>query len=193
MQTVSVSELRSLLAEGHAAVVDVRTPAEFESAHIPGSFRVGLDEVRGDVPAVAMALPASAVVVCRSGARAQQACQALAAAGRDDLRILEGGIFAWERAGEAVERGRQRWDLERQVRLVAGSLVLTGVLASWAFPPALFIAGGVGAGLTFAAVTNSCAMGSLLARLPYNRGGVADTGAITERFAHLATSTGDAA
>lgn len=170
MQTVSVSELCSLLAEGHAAVVDVRTPAEFETAHIPGSFRVGLDEVRGDVPAVAMALPASAVVVCRNGARAQQACQALAAAGRDDLRILEGGILAWERAGEAVERGRQRWDLERQVRLAAGSLVLS-----------------------FASVTNRCAMGSLLARLAYNRGGVADTRAITERFAHLATPTGDAA
>lgn len=185
MQTVSVSELRSVLAEGHATVVDVRSPGEYESAHIPGSVQVGLDEVRADAAGVALALPANAVVVCRSGARAEQAWQALAAVGRDDLRILEGGIRSWKRAGEPVERGRQRWDLERQVRLVAGSLVLTGVLASLVFPPALFLAGGVGAGLTLAAVTNTCAMGSLLARLPYNRRGVDDVPGITERIAHL--------
>lgn len=191
MQTVSVSQLRSVLAEGHTTVVDVRSRGEYESAHIPGSVRVGLDEIGTDTAGAVLALPANAVVVCRSGVRAQRACQTLAAAGRDDLRILEGGILAWERAGEAVERGRQHWDLERQVRLVAGSLVLAGVLASLAFEPALFLAGGVGAGLTIAAVTNTCAMGSLLARLPYNRRGV-DDAPVTERFAHLAARTGHA-
>ena len=191
MQTVSVSvfELRSVLAEGHATVVDVRSPGEYETAHIPGSVRAGLDEVRADAAGVALALPANAVVVCRGGARAEQACQAVAAVGRDDLRILEGGMLAWERAGEPVERVRQRWDLERQVRLVGGSLVLTGVLASLVFPPAVFLAGGVGAALTLAAVTNTCAMGSILAGLPYNRRGVG----ITERVAQLVAPAGDVA
>lgn len=71
MQTVSVSQLRSVLGEGHTTVVDVRSPGEYESAHIPGSVRVGLGQLRTDPTGAALALPANAVVVCRSGARAQ--------------------------------------------------------------------------------------------------------------------------
>lgn len=70
-------------------------------------------------------------------------------------------------------------------RPVAGSLVFTGVLASLLWPPALIVSGGVGAGLTFAATTNTCAMGMLLAKLPYNRRAAHDTPRITERFAQL--------
>jgi hypothetical protein len=69
-----------------------------------------------------------------------------------------------------VRTGRGRWDLERQVRLVAGSIVLASVLASVAFPPAKWIAAAIGAGLTVAALSNTCAMGMLLAKLPHNRG-----------------------
>jgi rhodanese-related sulfurtransferase len=74
-------------------------------------------------------------------------------------------------AGQPVRRGRPRWTLERQVRLVAGSLVAGSVLVSLRFPRVRYLAGGVGAGLAAAAVTDSCAMGAALARLPYNRGG----------------------
>ncbi|MCW2682980.1 MAG: Rhodanese-like protein, partial [Blastococcus sp.] len=66
--------------------------------------------------------------------------------------------------------GRRRWALERQVRLVAGSIVAGSVLASIRFPKARFLAGGIGTGLTVAAVTDSCAMGAALSALPYNRG-----------------------
>ena len=44
------------------------------------------------------------------------------------------------------------------------------VLASLRFPRARFLAGGVGFGLLTAALTNTCAMGMMLAKLPYNRG-----------------------
>ena len=67
-------------------------------------------------------------------------------------------------------RGRAAWALERQVRLVAGALVLTGILAGrYLSPKARFLAGGIGAGLTFSSLTDTCAMGSLLSRLPFNR------------------------
>jgi len=186
MNRISPAELAELLANSPAAVLDVRTAAEYETAHIPGSIRVGLDELHAAADTVAALLPRDAVVVCRSGTRAEQACHALASSGRGDLRILEGGIQGWVRFGGDVTRGRERWDLERQVRLVAGSLVLTGVLASLVWPPALILAGGIGAGLTFAATTNTCAMGMLLAKLPYNRGAACEVPRITERFAHLA-------
>lgn len=186
MDRIAPAKLAQLLADHPVTVFDVRSAAEYETAHIPGSIRVGLDELRAEVDTVAALLPDHAVVVCRSGQRAERACRALAATGRDDLRVLDGGIQAWEQAGGDVAWGRERWDLERQVRLVAGSLVLTGVLASLAWRPAVVLAGAVGAGLTVAASTNTCALGMLLAKLPYNRGAACEVPNIGERFAHLA-------
>ena len=90
------------------------------------------------------------------------------------MHILDGGITAWEAKGFAVNRGTQRWDLERQVRLVAGSIVLTSILSSIAAPKLNWVAGAVGGGLTFAALSNICAMGMLLSKLPYNRGATCD-------------------
>ncbi len=114
------------------------------------------------------------VLVCRSGQRAAQAEETLRAAGLYNVHILDGGITAWEAKGFAVNRGAQRWDLERQVRLVAGSIVLTSILGSIAAPKLKWLAAGVGGGLTFAALSNTCAMGMLLSKLPYNRGATCD-------------------
>jgi rhodanese-related sulfurtransferase len=183
---ISAEELAELLASHPIALLDVRTAAEYETAHIPSSIRVSLDELHASADAVAALLPDHAVVVCRSGSRAEQACRALAGTGRDDLRVLDGGIQAWERSGGTLARGAERWDLERQVRFVAGGLVLAGVLGSLLWPPAVALAGAIGAGLVFAATTDSCAMGMLLAKLPYNRGAACQAPGIPERFAHLA-------
>jgi hypothetical protein len=80
----------------------------------------------------------------------------------------------WEGNGFKVDRGKQRWDLERQVRLVAGSIVLSSVVGSIFAPKLKWLAAAVGGGLTFAAVSNTCAMGTALAKLPYNRTGTYD-------------------
>lgn len=92
----------------------------------------------------------------------------------------------FERAGGQVVRGRQRWAMERQVRLVAGSLVTASIATSLLAPKARFLAGVVGAGLTFSAVTNTCAMARALSVLPYNRGAKALTG--EEAIGQLPTS-----
>jgi rhodanese-related sulfurtransferase len=165
-----VRTLALLRAEGSAhRIIDVRSPAEFESAHIPGAYNVPLDQLGEHRDELARHLDEPVVLVCRSGARAGQAEQRLAAAGMGNIAVLDGGMLAWEAAGGAMNRGTQRWDLERQVRLVAGSIVLLSILLSLIFPAARFVAGFVGAGLVFAAMTNSCAMGMLLTKLPYNR------------------------
>jgi hypothetical protein len=62
-------------------------------------------------------------------------------------------------AGGDVVKGDEKWALDRQVRGVAGSIVLASILASLKFPRFRFLAGGVGFGLLFSAVTNTCAMG----------------------------------
>jgi len=172
--TVSSTDLRDLLDSTEPArVVDVRTPAEFESAHIPGSYNLPLDILRSHKADVVDKLDGDVVLVCRSGQRSAQAQQILGAAGTA-ARVLQDGILDWEQRGYVVDHGRQRWDLERQVRLVAGSIVLTSVVGSIAVPKAKWIAAAIGAGLTYAAVSNTCAMATALSKLPYNRGAAAD-------------------
>ena len=83
----------------------------------------------------------------------------------------------------APTRGAQAWELERQVRLVAGGIVLAGVLASIVAPKAKWVAGAIGAGLTGAALTDSCAMGMLLSKLPYNRRNSPDLAAVLRELA----------
>ncbi|GGN09033.1 rhodanese-related sulfurtransferase [Actinoplanes campanulatus] len=168
---LDVPALHHLITTGHAPrLIDVRTPAEFETAHIPGSYNVPLDLLREHRDELRNHLGEQVVLVCRSGQRAAQAEQALAGAGLPNLRVLTGGIAAWQAAQAPVTTGTPRWDLERQVRLVAGGIVLTAVLASTLAEQVKWVAAFIGAGLSFAALTNTCAMGMLLARLPYNRG-----------------------
>ncbi|MBO2457529.1 rhodanese-like domain-containing protein [Actinomadura violacea] len=167
---LDAAALRERLAQADPPrLLDVRTPAEFAALHIPGSYNVPLDTLREHRAELGRHLD-EVVLVCRSGARAAQAERALAGAGLSDVHVLDGGITAWQASGAPLNRGRAAWDLERQVRLVAGVLVLIGVLGGLAVPALRWLAAAIGAGLTIAALTNTCAMGMLLARLPFNRG-----------------------
>lgn len=159
-------------------LIDVRTPVEFEAGHIPGAVNVPLDELRGSLDQLRAALDDhhDVVLVCRSGQRAGQAQEALTSAGLTSPAVLRGGIVDWEVTGGQVDRGRQAWELERQVRLAAGSLVVGGILASTVAPKAKWLSGFVGGGLVFAALTDTCAMGAALARMPWNRRGARPTG-----------------
>ncbi|MEO3770526.1 rhodanese-like domain-containing protein [Micromonospora sp. B9E7] len=189
--TVDATGLRELIDSGHAPrLLDVRTPAEFETSHIPGSYNVPLDLLKEHREELRRHLDEDVVLVCRSGARATQAEQTLAGVGLPNLKVLDGGIMAWQAANAPIRRGAPRWDLERQVRLVAGSIVLVSVLGSVFVPQLKWVAGFIGAGLTFAAVTNTCAMGMLLGRLPYNRGANCDLDTIVGQ---LGGSTGERA
>ncbi|WP_438874213.1 rhodanese-like domain-containing protein, partial [Streptomyces calidiresistens] len=169
-RALDAGELRARLdSDNPPRLLDVRSPAEFEAAHIPGSHNVPLDTLRDHCGELATYLDHDVVLVCRSGQRAGRAGEALAEAGLPGLPVLTGGVSAWERTGAPVNRGRERWDIERQVRLVAGSLVLTGALTSFLVPGAQLLSAFVGGGLAVAAITNTCAMGVLLSRMPWNR------------------------
>lgn len=151
-------------------MLDVRSPAEFETVHIPGSYNVPLDTLREHRDELVQHLDDHVVLVCRSGMRAQQAERAFGDVGLSHVHVLEGGVSAWEAEGGDVKRGEARWGLERQVRFVAGGIVLAAGLGSLAVPRLKWLATGVGAGLVTAALTDTCMMGSALSKLPYNRG-----------------------
>ena len=163
-------------------MLDVRTPGEFETAHIAGAYNVPLDLLGEHRDEIIEHLDEDVVLVCRSGQRAARAEQTLRTAGLANVHILDGGITAWQADGFAVNRVAARWDLERQVRLVAGCIVLSGVLGSIAAPKLKWLAGAVGAGLTFAALSDTCAMGMLLSKLPYNRGAACDAQSIVSQL-----------
>jgi rhodanese-related sulfurtransferase len=156
---VTADQLQSMIdTEPRLRIVDVRSGGEFEAGHIHGEHQHDLVDLGDPV-----------VLVCQSGTRACRAESALLDAGMDNVRVLQGGMEAWQRAGHEVRILQARWGIERQVRLVAGTIVLGSVLASTVAPRAKWVAGGIGFGLAFAALSNTCAMGSMLMRLPYNR------------------------
>jgi rhodanese-related sulfurtransferase len=168
---LQASELsRSLKSDKTIALIDVRTPAEYGEVHIEGSQLMPLDRLD---PAAVKATAEGAdqcVILCRSGKRAEQAYQKLAAAGCGNIAVLDGGVSAWESAGLPVKRGQKAMSLERQVRVAAGSLVLLGVvLGTWAHPGFYGISAFVGAGLVFAGLTDWCGMAMLLAKMPWNQ------------------------
>jgi len=191
--TIDSRSLRRLLASpAPPRVLDVRTPGEFDTVHIPGAYNVPLDLLREHREEIVTHLDQDVVLVCRSGQRAGQAEQALRDAGLGNVGVLDGGIIAWEAKGFPVNRGTQRWDLERQVRLVAGSVVLTSILGSIAVPGLKWLAAGIGGGLAAAAMTNTCAMGMLLSRLPYNRGASCDARTVVAQLADAPFRQGEA-
>jgi len=168
MTTISPAELQSLLERGTAELLDVRTPLEFGEVHVIGAKNVPLDELN---PA-ALGDPARTVyVICRSGTRGQKACEKLTAAGFTNVVNVDGGTQACEQAGVPVVRGKKVMSLERQVRIGAGSLALTGaILALTVHPWFAGLSAFIGAGLVFAGISDWCGMGLLLAKMPWNRG-----------------------
>lgn len=171
MKTTTTPELKNRL--GEVTLIDVRTPAEFGEIHIPGSRLVPLHTLDDTKAQEVAGLDGECVIICRSGNRAKQAAEKLASAGAKNITVLEGGVTAWESAGETVNRGQKTLSIERQVRIAAGAMVFAGVVLgvtvnSWF----LVLSGFVGCGLMFAGLTDWCGMGMLLARMPWNnRGG----------------------
>ena len=170
--TISPKELAELHSKGQQfQLVDVRTPVEYREIHVDFARNVPLDRL--DIPALLAERSGSAgdplYVICRSGSRGKQACEKLAAAGLNVVNV-EGGTLAWDAAGLPVVRGTKAISLERQVRIVAGFLVLLGaVLAMTVHPYFAGVSAFVGAGLMFAGITDTCGMGMLLARMPWNQ------------------------
>jgi rhodanese-related sulfurtransferase len=153
-----------------ARLLDVRTPGEFEAEHIAGAYNVPLDTLAEHRAEIHAAVAEPVVLVCRSGQRARRAEQALAEAGMSNLHVLDGGMSAWTAAGHPVRRGQPRMSLERQVRIAAGAIAAAGgFLALLVNPLFATVPALVGSGLVVAGATDTCTMGMLLARLPYNQ------------------------
>ncbi|MFY9673088.1 MAG: rhodanese-like domain-containing protein [Terriglobales bacterium] len=148
--------------------IDVRSLGEYAAGHIPGAVNIPMDQIEARLDDLLPSTPI--LLVCQAGKRARMVAGLLEPC-RSDVTVLEGGTAAWAAAGQPlVTNVKSRFSLERQVRLIAGSLVLVAILLSltlnhhW-----IFLAAAVGAGLTFAGLTDICMMASLLTRMPWNQ------------------------
>jgi rhodanese-related sulfurtransferase len=173
-------ELANLLLESpNVRLLDVRTGAEYLSAHIAGAYNVPLDTLHEHAREIRASVTDPVVLVCQSGQRARKAEDSLKTAGMQNLHVLEGGMAGWIASGLPVRRGPKKVSLERQVRIVAGAFAATGgLLAAFVNPAFGLLAGFVGAGLVFAGITDTCGMAMVLSRLPYNRPAGCDVGAM---------------
>jgi rhodanese-related sulfurtransferase len=170
--TISPQQLADLCKSGKIDLLDVRTPVEYREFHATPARSVPLDRL--DPAAVMQARNGSKeeplYVICRSGGRGRQACEKFLGAGFPNVVNVEGGTLAWAESGLPVVRGKKAISLERQVRIAAGLLVLLGAMLGWLVHPAFVgLAALIGAGLVFAAITDTCGMGLLLARMPWNQ------------------------
>jgi len=172
ISTISPKQLSDLAGSGQSVeLIDVRTPVEYREVHVPFAKNVPLDQLdASSIAAGRGGVSDPLYVICRSGSRAGQACEKLVAAGYTNVVNVEGGTQAWDQSGLAVVRGKKAVSLERQVRIAAGSLVLVGAVAGFFVHPYFIgLSAFVGAGLVFAGITDTCGMGMMLARMPWNR------------------------
>ncbi|MGB6431293.1 MAG: rhodanese-like domain-containing protein [Candidatus Acidiferrales bacterium] len=158
-----VAELRD------AVVIDVREYPEFAAGAISKSRLVPLSTLKR--AAENWDRNAEYIFVCKVGQRSMTAARQMSAAGFANVANLAGGIDAWRASGLPLDRLETKvWSLERQVRTIAGSLVvITAILgltvSRWFFAGTIF----VGAGLTFAGISNICMMATLLGKMPWNK------------------------
>lgn len=173
VSAVSPQQLDQLRQQGKPfELIDVRTPGEFRALHAEPAKNYPLDALHGSTlrELADRAAKHTLYLICQKGSRGRTACEQLRACGAENVANVEGGTLAWEAAGLPVVRGRHAMSLERQVRIVAGSLVVIGAALAWFVHPAFVgLSAFIGAGLVFAGVTDTCGMGMLLAKMPWNR------------------------
>jgi rhodanese-related sulfurtransferase len=171
--TISPRELAAKRRGGEPVeLIDVRTPVEYRELHCPFARNVPLSDLDPKAVMTSHNGTASALlyVICRSGSRGKQACEKFLAAGYTNVVNVEGGTLSWAECGLPVNRGKKAISLERQVRIAAGTLVVLGaVLGYFVHPYLIGLSAFIGAGLVFAGVTDTCGMGLMLARMPWNR------------------------
>lgn len=168
---LSPIDARRMLESGKAILIDIREANEFAREHIRGARHVPLSALDRHDFERERAEGKAAIFQCQSGRRTETNRERLIALGFAQSYVIDGGLNAWRAAGlpSHIDR-KQPLELQRQVQIAAGSLVLTGVALSLAFSPwFIFLSAAVGAGLVFAGVSGSCMMGQLLSSMPWNR------------------------
>ncbi|MGJ8649631.1 MAG: rhodanese-like domain-containing protein [Opitutaceae bacterium] len=168
-KTISPHELPQLFVN-QSTVIDVRTPGEFNAAHVNGAQLQPLDQLDAASFCQTYGTENPVYVLCQSGKRACMAADKLIGAGHQNVIVVEGGTAAAIEHGLDINYGKGAISIERQVRITAGSLAFLGTILGLFVHAGFFgIPAFVGAGLVFAGVTDTCGMSMILSKFPWNR------------------------
>lgn len=169
LNRIDAVKAKALLDSGKAVLIDIRESDEFAREHVPEAHHVPLSGFSPkDFPHDRNKI---AIFHCASGARTAGAAPQILGTGFAEVYQLEQGLSGWKKAGlKTVVNRKMPISIQRQVQITAGMMVLIGVVLGFAVSPWFFLLSGfVGAGLTFAGVSGTCAMASFLAVMPWNR------------------------
>ena len=173
MSFLSATEYSKVAADTKTVLMDVRMPPEFEQVHAQNAVLEPLDKLDADVAAKKHGLGKQDPIylICKSGARAKTAGQKFVLAGYENVILVEGGTEAWIAANLPVVRGQSKvLPLDRQIQIIVGTLVVTGVLLSHFVHPAwILLSAFVGCGLIFAGISGICALAIVVAKMPWNQ------------------------
>jgi glyoxylase-like metal-dependent hydrolase (beta-lactamase superfamily II)/rhodanese-related sulfurtransferase len=170
IEMISPSDAASVLKQDQQTkILDVRSALEFSQMHIENSINIPIDMISAKIGELSRSKQ-NYLVLCHSGTRAAMAADMLMQSGIHTAKVIQGGIARWQKEKLSVIKGQGGISLERQVRLAAGSLVLAGIIMGWLLHwTFIFVSVFVGSGLVFSGLSDSCLMGMLLMKLPYNK------------------------
>ncbi|MBF0196644.1 MAG: rhodanese-like domain-containing protein [Planctomycetes bacterium] len=174
MSTVSVEinapEILKDSQDAKCVIIDVRTAPEFESVHAIGAIHMPLDQISSEWVESNCPEDKYVALICKSGSRAKSAAEKIKGISRE-IKVVKGGTEAWQNQGlEVVEGESSVISLERQVRIAVGLLLISFVLASLWVPALIWMCFAIGCGLLFAGITDTCGLGLMIARMPWNKG-----------------------
>lgn len=169
LKTITVQELADL--GGDVDLLDVRTPKEFRAVHSTWASNEPLDRLDPRQIMEKRSTERPLYLICKSGGRSAKAQQQFVEAGFENVINVEGGTDAWVTLGLPVIRGPKAMSLERQVRIAAGFITLAGAATAF-MTNNIYLVGipaFIGAGLMFAGITDTCGMGMIIAKMPWNQ------------------------
>jgi rhodanese-related sulfurtransferase len=167
-------EVRQWMQNGECMLIDVRDPDEHAREKIAGAVLMPLSRFDGQ-RVLELIKPGQKVVVhCRSGSRGSEACRLASSMSREGVDVvnLTGGIEAWKKDALPVELNItvSGVSVMRQVQIVIGVCVLIGSALTWLIDPRFIVVPAFfGAGLTFAGVSGTCALATVIGWMPWNR------------------------
>ncbi|RKF47368.1 rhodanese-like domain-containing protein [Paraburkholderia fungorum] len=99
---LSAAEATQLINRRNAAVVDLRSSAEFAKGHLPAARNLEFAELQAKVTQLVKNKNNPVLLVCQTGQQSNKAARIVQDAGYAEVHVLDGGVDAWQKAGMPV-------------------------------------------------------------------------------------------
>ena len=100
---ISLEDAKALFDKGGVIFLDCREPKEYKSGHVPGAINIPRGLLEFKIEGKISDKNANIVMYCKSGGRGCLACESIGDMGYKNVKNMEGGWMAWEKAGYPVD------------------------------------------------------------------------------------------